>query len=342
MIREAIEKLLAGADLTEQEAAQVMEEIMDATASSVLMSAYLVALRAKGESIRELVGSARVMRDHALRVELEGIDAIDMCGTGGDGKGTFNISTTAVFVVAGAGLPVAKHGNRAASSRCGSADLLEQLGAVVALSPEHVSKCIRETRVGFMFAPAYHPAMKNVMPVRRELKVRTIFNLLGPLTNPARVKAQLLGVFRKDLTGPIASVLTGLGARSACVVHGDGGYDEVTTLGSSTVSRLRSGKVETYTLDPREYGFSLAEPEALAGGTVEENVRITLEVLSGEEGPCRDTVLLNAGLALLVGGKADDLVGALELAREAIDSGKAKKTLDNFIKLTQSLSGNAP
>ncbi len=335
MIREAIETLLDGADLTEDAAEAVMGEIMDGTAGTALVSAYLVALRAKGEAVPELVGSVRGMRNRSVRADLAGMEACDLCGTGGDGKATFNISTTAAFVAAGAGLPVAKHGNRAASSRCGSADLLEALGATVALSPREAVRCLRETGIGFFFAPAYHPAMRNVAPVRRALKLRTIFNVLGPLTNPGGVRSQLIGVFSPDLVEPLAEVLKTLGARRGAVVHGGGGFDEATTAGSNRIGFVEGGAVRFLDLDPRELGFARADAGDLKGGAAAENARITRAVLAGEKGPRRDTVLLNAALGLAVGGRAKDLPEGVAQAGAAIDTGKALHTLEAFLAFTR-------
>ncbi len=338
MIREAITKLLAENNLTEAEAAGVMGQIMDGQATPAQIAAYLVALRCKGETVAELVGSVRCMREHALRVDIGDSDAIDLCGTGGDGKFTFNISTTCAFVVAGAGLKVAKHGNRAASSKCGSADLLEELGVAIDLGPEQVAHCINEVGLGFMFAPLYHPAMKHVAPVRRELGVRTIFNVLGPLSNPAGVRKQFVGVFDSNLLKDVAHTLLGLGAESAIVVHGTPGYDEATTTDTNKVAFLRSGEVSTFTVKPWELGFAKSTPDALKGGTPEENAQITLRVLDGEISPRCDTVLLNSGLALLAAGRVDDLKDGIILARESVASGNAKKVLERLNHLSQSLA----
>lgn len=331
MIREAIEAILAGVDLAEAQAETVMEEIMDGAASSALVSAYLVALRAKGETVSEVVGSARGMRNRARPSSLDGLDAMDICGTGGDGQGTFNISTATAFVVAGAGVPVAKHGNRAASSRCGAADVLEALGARLELDPRRAAECVRETGFGFYFAPAYHPAMKNVAPVRRELRTRTVFNLLGPLTHPAGVRAQLVGVYDDRLRRPLAEVLQRLGVENAAVVHGEGGYDEATTVAPARVDRVSPGGIASHTLDPEDLGFPRAKAEDLRGGDAGENASILKRVLAGEGGFRLDTVLLNAGLALHVAGKAADVRKGVARAREAIDSGRAVAVLENFV-----------
>jgi anthranilate phosphoribosyltransferase len=296
-------------------------------------------LRAKGEAVSELVGSARVMRGRALGASLDGFEAVDMCGTGGDGKGTFNVSTTASFVVAGAGVPVAKHGNRAASSRCGSADLLEALGAAIDLPPDLAARCVRETGIGFFFAPTCHPAMRFVAPVRQELGIRTLFNLLGPLLNPACVRRQLVGVFDEDLVRPIARVMIGLGATAGAVVHGGGGFDEATSVARNRIALVRDGVALEFPADPGELGMAPAPPDSLRGGTAAENARITLRILRGEDGPRRDTVLLNAALALLVGDGAGTLKDGLEKAAESVDSGRAMRILEDFLLYSRALSG---
>ncbi|MDQ7778297.1 MAG: anthranilate phosphoribosyltransferase [Planctomycetota bacterium] len=341
MIRMALEKLLAGADLTEAEAAGVMTQILEGRATQAQMAAYLVALRCKGESVSELVGSVRCMRRYALGVKSAAANAVDLCGTGGDGKCTFNISTTAAFVVAGAGVEVAKHGNRAASSRCGSADLLEELGVALDLRPEHVAVCIAEASIGFMFAPVFHPAMKNIAPVRKELGVRTIFNMLGPLANPANVRRQLIGVASADLVGKFAEVLQRLDAHSAVVVHSRGGYDEATTTHPSDVAVLRSGGTAMFTLEPAELGFAGAAGDSLMGGSPKENAVITRRILAGEAGPRTDTVLLNAGLALWAAGAAADAAEGVALARESVESGNARERLDRLARLSRSLAEKA-
>jgi anthranilate phosphoribosyltransferase len=340
MIREALQKVLGGSDLEEKEAAAVMAEIMDGRTTPALTAAYLVALRCKGETISEIAGSVQCMREHAVPVEIS-CDAVDICGTGGDGKGTFNISTTCAFVVAGAGVPVAKHGNRAASSNCGSADLLEELGVAIALPAKDVARCIEEAGVGFMFAPLFHPAMKHVAPVRKELGIRTIFNILGPLSNPAGVRRQLVGVFDTELLAKFAHTLHELGAESAITVHSEDGYDEATTTDACRAAVLRAGEVSSMTIEPEGLGFERAQPEDLRGGTPAENARITMRILEGEEGPCADTVLLNSGLALYAAGKTDSTEDGVELARESIASGNAKMALEKLVKLSQVLSKEA-
>jgi anthranilate phosphoribosyltransferase len=337
MIREALQKILGGRDLEEKEAAAVMAEIMEGRTAPAVTAAYLVALRCKGETIGEIAGSVQCMREHAVPVEIS-CDAVDLCGTGGDGKGTFNISTTCAFVVAGAGVPVAKHGNRAASSNCGSADLLEELGVAIGLPAAEVARCIEEVGVGFMFAPLFHPAMKHVAPVRRELGIRTIFNILGPLSNPAGVRRQLVGVFDSELLGKFAHTLHELGAESAIAVHSENGYDEATTTDTCRAAVLRAGEVASLTVEPEGLGFEKAQPEDLKGGTPAENARITMKILEGEESPRADTVLLNSGLALYAAGKTDSIEDGVGLARESIASRSAKKALDRLIELSQALS----
>lgn len=337
MIREAIARLLEKRGLTAQEAEEVMGEIMHGEATPAQIAGYLTALRMKGETVEEIVGSARAMKAHALRVEVGREDLVDTCGTGGDGAQTFNISTTAALVVAGAGLPVAKHGNRSASSRCGSADLLEALGVRIDLGPQEVARCIGEVGMGFLFAPHFHPAMKHAAPVRRELGVRTIFNILGPLVNPASPAVQLLGVFNQELTAPLAQVLSHLGTRRALVVHSSDGLDELSTTGPNRISELEGGRVRTYSQDPLELGLPRASLQDLLGGGVEENCRITLAVLEGARGPRRDVVLLNAGAVLYAAGKASDLKEGLALAAQAIDSGSARRKLEQLVAFSQVL-----
>ena len=339
MMKEAIVKLLEKGSLSAEEAEGVMGEIMHGEATPVQIAGYLTALRMKGETVEEIVGSARAMKAHAIRVEVGREDLVDTCGTGGDGAHTFNISTTAALVVAGAGLPVAKHGNRSASSRCGSADLMEALGVRIDLGPQQVARCIEEVGIGFLFAPHFHPAMKHAAPVRKELGVRTIFNILGPLVNPASPSIQLLGVFSAELTAPLAQVLSHLGTRRALVVHSTDSLDELSTTSPNQISELEGGGVRTYTQDPQELGLPRARREELLGGGVEENRRITLAVLGGEKGPRRDVVLLNAAAVLYAAGKAPDLRHGLGLAARAIDSGSAKKKLEELAAFTQGVGG---
>lgn len=337
MIREAIAKLIEGKNLSQDEAEIVMHEIMDGQATQAQMAAFLVALRLKGESMEEITGCARVMRDKAIRVAPHRTDLVDTAGTGGDKAGTFNISTTAAFVIAGAGLGVAKHGNRAISGQSGSADVLEALGVNFDLSPQQSAYCIDEVGIGFLFAPKLHPAMKNVGPVRKELGVRTIFNILGPLTNPAYAPAQIIGVFDGAYAKPMAHVLKSLGSKAAFVFYSQDGLDELTTTAENNITYFTNGIIHSETLDARELGLERADRAALRGGTPQENAQITRDILSGDErGAKRDVVLLNAAAALVAGGKASDLEQGLQVARESVDSGRALQAMNRLVALTSS------
>jgi len=336
-IREAIARLLERRDLNEAEAEAVMGQIMAGEATPAQIGAFLIALRLKGETVEEITGCARAMRAHATPVHPRRRELVDTCGTGGDGAGTFNISTAAAFVVAGAGLAVAKHGNRSVSSRCGSADVLETLGVNLELTPEQIASCIDQVGIGFLFAPRLHPAMKHAIGPRREMGVRTIFNILGPLTNPAGASRQVMGVYDPGLTETLAHVLDGLGAKAAYVVHGADGLDELSTTGPNRVSVLRNGWVRSQTLDPAELGLPRARLSDLQGGDAETNAEIIRQVLAGERGPRRDVVLLNAAAALVVGGLAEDLASGLSLAAQAVDSGAAREKLEGLVALSQEL-----
>ncbi len=337
MIRESIEKLIQGRNLTSTESGGAMNEIMEGTATPAQMAAFLTALRVKGETVEEITGCARAMREKAIAVRPTRTDLVDTAGTGGDGAGTFNISTTAAFVIAGAGLGVAKHGNRAVSGQCGSADMLEALGVNLDLTPAQVARCIDEVGIGFLFALKLHPAMKNVGPVRKELGIRTIFNILGPLTNPARTPAQIVGVYDARLTLTLANVLHALGARAAFVFHSADGLDELTTTGVNHAAYFFNGTIYEEDLDACRYGLPRAERHELLGGRPEQNAAIARSILSGKErGPKRDVVALNAAAALVAGGKVNDLAGGLQLAAEAIDSGRAMRTLEGLIALSNS------
>ena len=338
MMREALSKIVAGGDLTMAEAREVMTEIMQGQATQAQIGAFLTALRMKGETADEIAGCAQAMRESAVRVTPKEGVLVDTCGTGGDSSGTFNISTTVAFVAAGAGLTVAKHGNRSVSSQCGSADLLQALGANLELSAEQVAGCIDEVGIGFLFAPLLHPAMKHALGPRKEIGLRTIFNILGPLSNPAGAKRQLLGVYDGGLTELMAEVLRALGSEHAFVVHGADGLDELSVTGPNKVTQLCDGYIETYQLDPQELGLARAKLSDLAGGTAEDNVITTNALLEGERGPKRDVVLLNAAAVLVAGGKAPNLSEALALAAETVDSGKAKRKLDQLVEFSQSLS----
>lgn len=336
MIRELIAKVVSGEHLTEEEARTAMDEIMGGEATPSQIAAFITALRMKGETVDEIVGCAKAMRERATRIRPRTQTVIDTCGTGGDGADTFNISTTAAFVVAGAGCAVAKHGNRAVSSRCGSADVLEALGIRLDLSPDQVERCIDEIGIGFMYAPAFHGAMKHAVGPRREVGIRTIFNVLGPLTNPAGAQVQVLGVYEARLTPIVAEVLGRLGVREAWVVHGLNRIDEISISDRTQVSHLVDGRIDTFLIAPEDVGVQRVAPEALRGGAVQENVRTTEAILSGEQGPRRDVVLLNAAAALLVGGQAESLRDAYHLAAKAIDSGRAREKLESMREFTRS------
>jgi anthranilate phosphoribosyltransferase len=332
-LRPVLRKVAEGETLTENEAAEVFALIMSGAATDAQVGALLMGMRARGESVEEIAGAARAMRERAVKVRApEG--AIDTCGTGGDAKGTHNISTCAAFVVAGAGVPVAKHGNRSISSRSGSADVLTALGVNIDASPETISACIFGCGLGFMFAPAHHAAMRHVAKVRSELGTRTIFNLLGPLANPAGVKYQIVGVFAEEWVEPIARVLGLLGAERAWVVHGADGLDELTTTGISHVAVLDGGKISTFKISPKNAGLPEAKPEDLIGGDASENAAHIRAVLGGNLGPFRNIVLLNAAAALLVAGKVKTLRDGVALAAQSIDSGKAKGVLEALVKLS--------
>jgi anthranilate phosphoribosyltransferase len=338
---EALHKAVENTDLTAEEASAAMNEILDGKLDPALIAALLTALRMKGETVDEIIGCARSMRQHAASVPLTALDReslVDTCGTGGDDSGTFNISTATALVVAGAGVPVAKHGNRSISSRCGSADVLEALGVAVALSPEHVAQSIEEVGVGFMFAPRFHPAMKFAQPVRAQIKMRTIFNVLGPLTNPAGAGAQVVGVFAERLVPMIGEALAGLGVRRAFVVHGEDGLDEITTTGATTIANVRDGKVTLGKVSPGDFGLDQAQPEDLVGGDVETNTAIVREILDGKPGPSRDIVVANASAALVAAGRANDFRRGAKTAAESIDSGEAAKRLERLAEFTSHLA----
>ncbi len=332
-----LSRLASGRGLTVDEAAAAMRGIMGGSATPTQVAGFLMALRAKGETVDELEGLARTALELASPVEAPG-GVVDTCGTGGDGTGTFNISTLAAIVVAAAGVPVAKHGNRAASSRCGSADLLEALGVRIDLGPEGVARCLAEAGIGFMFAPVFHPAAAHAAPVRRELRVATVFNFLGPLTNPARPRAQVVGVSDPRMLPPVAEVLARRGVR-ARVVRGGDGLDELTTTGPSTVYEVEGGEVREGVLDPASLGLRRASPEELRGGDVERNVAIARAVLAGQRGPHRDVVLLNAAVALEVAGRASGPGEGMALAAEAIDSGAAEALLERWAEASRAAAG---
>lgn len=333
-----LHRVLDRKDLTPEEAASAMSAILRGEATTAQIAAFLAALRLKGETVNELVGFARAMREHAVPVEtgLESGEALlDTCGTGGDGAATFNISTIAAFVAAGAGVRVAKHGNRSISSRCGSADLLEGLGVPLAAAPEQMSKAIREVGIAFLFAPALHPAMKHAQPARLELKTRTVFNLLGPLTNPARATAQLVGAPSEKAARLMAEALAALGLPRGFVVHGSDGLDEITTTGPTLMLEVHGGQVREHTVNPQDFGVPSARPEDLRGGDRDANCRIAVTVLSGARGPQRDVVLVNAAAALVAAGAACDFAQGMGLAAASLDSGAARQKLEQLRALAQ-------
>ena len=332
-IRDAIAKLVELEDLSDEQAAACMEELMTGTATPAQFGAYMTALRMKGETIDEIAGMARVMREKSSRIQMEG-PLLDTCGTGGDASGSFNVSTCAAFVAAGAGARVAKHGNRAMTSQCGSADVLEALGARIALSPQAVKQCIEQAGVGFMFAQGFHPAMKFVAPLRREIGIRTAFNMLGPLTNPAGADRQVVGVARAQLVEKMAGALARLGSSRALVVHGDDGFDEFSISGPSTVTELAKGELRTFRVAPEDVGLARHDVGFLRGGTPEQNATEMRLVLDGVPGPLRDFTLINAAAALVAWGAAGDLRAGVALAERSIDSGAAAERLAAFVQAT--------
>lgn len=336
MIKEAINLVIQNISLSESEMAEVMTEIMEGRATDAQIGAFLAALRIKGETIEEITAATKVMRQKATKINApEGV--IDTCGTGGDMSGTFNISTTTAIVVAASNIPVAKHGNRSVSSQSGSADVLEELGVIIDLPPEKVEKCLFETNFGFLFAPLFHPAMKFAIGPRKEIGIRTIFNILGPLTNPANAKRQIIGVFTDRLTEPLAHVLGNLGTIDGMVVHGEDGLDEITICDGTRVSRYKNGKVETFYITPEDFGIERAESKSLIGGGKKENAKITLSILNGEKGPRRDIVVMNSAAAIVVSGMTDDFIIAKEIAEDTIDSKKALEKLKQLIEVTNKL-----
>lgn len=336
MIKEAINLLVQHIDLSETEMAECMKEIMEGRATDAQISAFLTALRIKGETVSEITGAARIMRDKVAAIKAPP-GVLDTCGTGGDMSHTFNISTATALVVAAAGVPVAKHGNRSVSSRSGSADVLEALGVKIDLSPEKVERCLEETGFGFLFAPVFHPAMKYAIGPRREIGIRTIFNILGPLTNPAGARRQILGVFADKLTEPLAHVLANLGAEDTMVVHGEDGLDEITISDGTRVSRCRDGKVENSYIAPEDFGVSRADLKSLVGGDKDQNAGILTALLEGEQGPKRDVVLMNAAAALVIAGQSDGLRDAMLIAADSIDSGRAAAKLEEVVRVSNAL-----
>jgi anthranilate phosphoribosyltransferase len=339
MIREAIAKLVIKEDLLQDECESVMQEIMKGEATPSQISSFITALRMKGETPEEIAGCARVMRANSIKVVAKTDQIVDTCGTGGDGTGTFNISTAVAFVLAGAGCTVAKHGNRSVSSKCGSADVLEELGVKIELTPEDVGRCIDEIDIGFLFAPGLHPAMKHAAVPRRELGIRTVFNLLGPLTNPASATMQLIGVYDPNLTETIARVLSLLGTKSALVVYGADGLDELSTTGKNKVTELINGEITTYYIEPEQYGLRKAEISDLKGGLPQENAETLRSLLNGEKNAKRDVLLLNAAAGLFVADMVKNISDGIEMAADTVDSGKALLKLEKLIELSRNLAG---
>jgi len=344
MIKEAISKVVMKEDLTRQEAIDVMTEIMTGQATEAQIASFITALRMKGETVDEITGCAQVMREHATRIKVKknpididrdeiNIDwetIVDTCGTGGDKTKTFNVSTATAFVVTGCGVVVAKHGNRAVSSKCGSADVLEELGINLELSSEKVEECINKIGIGFLYAPLLHSAMKYAIGPRRQIGIRTIFNILGPLTNPANANAQVLGVYTADLTEKLAYVLKNLGSKSAFVVHGMDSMDEISITGETQISELKNGKVRTYKIKPEDFGIRRSSVEDITGGDARENAKIIYEILSGARGPKRDIVVINAAAALTAAGKSKNIAEGIKLAEKSIDSGRALKKMEEL------------
>jgi anthranilate phosphoribosyltransferase len=334
MIQEVISKLIQKKHLTLSETEDVMDEIMSGKATDAQIAGFLIALRLKGETIDEITACAKVMREKAFRIKPNVRKLVDVVGTGGDNSNTFNISTASAFVVAGTGMPVAKHGNKSVSSQCGAAEVLSVLGVNIMAEPKEVEKCIEETGIGFMFAPVFHQAMKYATVPRKELGIRTVFNILGPLTNPAGAKHELLGVFDPNLSEPMAEILGKLGIKHALVVHGNG-LDEITICGETKVSEYNNRKIKTYTISPEEFGLKVAKKEEIIGGTAERNKKIILDVLSGKErGAKRDVIVFNAGAALYAADEVSSIKKGIKKAEESIDSGKAMEKLEKMKEFT--------
>lgn len=334
-MKEILSKLVSGNDLTKEEAMKAQEMILSGEATQAQIACFLTALRMKGETLDEITGLAMVLRDKANTISPKVDNYVDFVGTGGDCTYSFNISTTSAFVVAAAGVPVAKHGNRSISSKSGAGDVLEALGVNISADPDVVEKCVEEVGIGFMFAPHFNPAMKYVGPVRKEMGIRTVFNILGPLSNPSRAKAMVVGVYSPSLTEVIAGTMANLDVKRGFVVSGEDNMDEFTLTGSSTVSEIKDGKVETYEITPEQFGLKRCKIEELQGGDGAVNAQITKDILSGKErGAKREIVLLNAGAALYIGGKVDSIEEGIRIAGETIDSGKAMETLESMVKAT--------
>jgi anthranilate phosphoribosyltransferase len=332
-LKAVIAKVASGSAMSRDEAAAVFDRMMAGEATPSQMGGLLMGLRVRGETVDEITGAVSAMRAKMIKVEAPA-NAIDVVGTGGDASGSYNISTCAAFIVAGAGVPVAKHGNRALSSKSGAADVLQALGVKIELTPAEIAHCIKDAGIGFMFAPAHHPATKNVAPTRVELGTRTIFNLLGPVSNPAGVKRQMVGVFSRQWVEPIAQVLANLGSQAAWVVHGSDGLDEITTSGPTSVAALENGRVRTFEISPEDVGLPQAKAEALRGGDAEANAAALMDVLKGKPGPFRDVAVFNAAAALIVAGLAKDLKEGAAIAKESIESGEAEGRLDRLIAIS--------
>ncbi len=336
MLKRFITRVVDGHHLSEEEASQAMGHIMAGEALPTQIASLLTALRMKGETHEEITGLARAMRAKAVSIKARNGDpVVDTCGTGGDGLGTFNISTAVVFVAAGGGLTVAKHGNRSVSSKSGSADVLEALGVNLSLSPKRAEESLQEIGLAFLFAPSFHPAMKHALGPRKEIGIRTVFNLLGPLTNPAGATVQLLGVYREDLTRPIAEVLRNLGSKGAFVVHGEDHGDEISITGKTSICQLKNGEIQSYPFEPEMAGLKRAGLKDIQGGTPKENAEILMRILKGEPGPCRDVVLLNAAAVFLAAEKAETFREGIQMAENSIDSRKAMGKLKELVQHSQ-------
>lgn len=333
-MKELLKKVVEGENLTRAEAARAMDLMLEGKATPVMMSSFLTAMRMKGETIEEIVGCTEMMKSKGCSVSLDTDEYIDFVGTGGDGTNTFNVSTTSMFVCAAAGVTVAKHGNRAASSKSGASDLLEALGVNIMLEPEQVEQCIKEIGIGFMNAQKFHKAMKNVAPIRKEIQIRTIFNMLGPLSNPSGATRQVIGVFSRDKVSVFSRVMSTMGVKRAMVVCGSDGMDEITVTGKTYVNEIKDGKILEYEIDPKDYGIEYAEPEDIMGGSGEENAEITRKIFAGEKGPKRDIVVLNSAAGIYIGGKADTYAEAIEIAKKMIDEGHVIDKLNELVEFT--------
>lgn len=333
-MKELLQKVVAGQDLTREEAGRAMDMMLEGTVSPVLVSSFLTALRMKGETVEEIVGCCEMMKSKGGSVHLDHDNYIDFVGTGGDGTNTFNVSTTSMFVCAAAGVTLAKHGNRAASSKSGSADLLEALGVNIMLEPAEVEECVKTTGMGFMNAQKFHKAMKNVAPIRKELGIRTIFNMLGPLSNPSGATRQVIGVFSREMVPVFAMVMKEMGVKNALVICGSDGMDEITVTGKTYVNEIKDGNITAYEIDPRDYGIEYAKPEDIKGGTGEDNAEIAKAIFAGEKGPKRDIVVMNSAAGIYIGGKASSYAEAVEIARNVIDSGKVIEKVNELVEFT--------